>query len=46
MTFLLLGIPIMLLAIAIAAVPLLVFTAHEHRLRAVEVNAGHRQSGP
>lgn len=39
MTFLVLAIPIMLLAIAVAAVPLLVLSVREHRLRTAEVPA-------
>ncbi len=38
MTFLIVAIPIMIMAIALAAVPLLVLTARDHRLRALEVN--------
>jgi hypothetical protein len=41
MTFLFIAIPLMILALSIAAVPLLVLTAREHRLRAIEVQA-HR----
>jgi len=37
MTFLIIAIPIMILAVALAAVPLLVLTAREHRMRALEV---------
>jgi hypothetical protein len=44
MTFLLLGIPIMLLAVAIAAVPLFMLTARQHRFRTAEVHVNHRQS--
>jgi hypothetical protein len=37
MTFLFIAIPLMILAVSIAAVPLLVLTAREHRMRRVEV---------
>ena len=37
MTFLFIAIPLMILTVSIAAVPLLVLTAREHRLRRIEV---------
>ena len=37
MTFLFIAIPLMILTVSIAAVPLLVLTAREHRMRRVEV---------
>lgn len=37
MTFLFIAIPLMILTVSIAAVPLLVMTAREHRLHQVEV---------
>jgi hypothetical protein len=37
MTFLFIAIPLMILTVSIAAVPLLVLTAREHRPRRVEV---------
>ncbi|HEV3368457.1 MAG TPA: hypothetical protein VG074_02770 [Acidimicrobiales bacterium] len=37
MTFLFIAIPLMILTVCIAAVPLLVLTAREHRLRQLEV---------
>ena len=37
MTFLIIAIPLMILIVSIAAVPLLVLTAREHRMRRVEV---------
>ena len=46
MTFLTIAIPIMLLAIAIAAVPLLVLSAREHRLHRAEVHAHHHDVVP
>jgi hypothetical protein len=39
MTFLIIAIPFMMLTISIAAVPLLVLTAREHRMRSIEVQA-------
>ena len=39
MTYLFILLPFMILAITIAAVPLLVLTAREHRLRTVEVES-------
>jgi hypothetical protein len=36
MTFLFIAIPLMILTVCIAAVPLLVLTAREHRLRQLE----------
>jgi hypothetical protein len=46
MTILLLSIPLMLIAVAIASVPLLVQTLREHRLHQAEVREGRRQAGP
>jgi hypothetical protein len=37
MTFLFIAIPLMILTVSIAAVPLLVLTTREHRMRQVEV---------
>jgi hypothetical protein len=45
MTILLLSIPLMLMAVAIASVPLLVLTIREHRLRQVELQAREGDSG-
>jgi hypothetical protein len=42
MAFFLILLPFMILALAIAAAPLLVLTAREHRLRTAEVPARHR----
>jgi hypothetical protein len=42
MTLFLISLPLMIVALGIAAAPLLVLTAREHRLRTVEVPATHR----
>ena len=46
MTFLFIAIPLMILTVSIAAVPLLVLTAREHRMRRVEVQEQRHPRAP